>query len=690
MHKFLIKYFCFCFAFFVFFSSGYVDSQDGLQYLAVSRRMYYDHTFEMPIASFDTDDNIHMSTIIGKDGKIYSITGLGYSLALLPAVVLEHLLSIVAKTAPIAAFPLQHDWPVLLFASMSNAFFGALLTIGMYKFLRELEFDHKKSVYLSFLLILTSNLFIYTKHTFAHMLFTSFLLWTFYLIKKHSLTRKKTYLLFAGLAYGVVVISYNQTFIFAAPALVLYYFLLNKKQPALQEFLLSVKKGFYVVLGIIPFFLVYVVFDKLRLAATGLETISASAAAQITQFPPAYVIFEGIWGLLLSPGKSIFLFSPVLLILVLFWHRLEKKWTPEIISFGVLFLTYLWFISTLLGGTDYLVWHGDSSWGPRYMVATLPFLLLLVALIFKEMTKSERKIVFYPLVVLGMWVNLMGSSLPYQIRFAGLQTDTFFNGRNFTVYEYGNLIPRYSPVFLQSKKFIRRLIELPNLYSHGDYNVRLIDGFEYPFNTGWMNWREVLPRATILFDVPNGTNIDQLSLQIKNFQIDKSSSYSAELRFAINDVEIMPVPRAVIAIEEEANLMLDVSDIDLEKTDNRLNILANFTSTSSAQLEERQVLFLQLLRVNAEQQNIETLDYPYVSPISKRLSNIDYSYWGKIQSNPWAIWHMHSGIYEKVFDFWWLRPLHYWDLPKKIFGLLFVIDVSTIIYFGIKVFRRTK
>ncbi len=665
------------------FSSGFVDSQDGLLYLTISRRMYYDHTFEMPDATFQDGTNIHMSTMKGGEGKMYAITGLGYSLALLPAVFIEDVFLQLSNQKPIAAFPLENDWPVLLFASFTNSFFGALLTTGMFLYLVSLSLKKKQALVLSFIFLVSSNLFVYTKHTFAHMMFISFLVWTFYFLKRAVQKNKDIFYVLSGACFGVVVISYNQSFIFTLPALATYFFLLQKKESWLPRLKNSVKQGVRVLLGAAPFFATYLWFNRVRFSGTGVESFIEAAQFESTFLPPAYIVFEGLWGVLFSPGKSVFLFSPLLLLLVLFWFKLDrKKFFAEIISFVVLFLTYVWFIGTLMGGVDNPVWHGDSSWGPRYLLATVPFLLLLVGTIVVKLTKRQKVVVFLPLFLLGLWLSIVGTFLPYQIRFQGLQTNARFNGRDFNVSEYGNEIPRYSPAFSQTKQFVKRVLHFQSQYDHGVYDVRLFDGFDYPFDLGWMIWRGMKPYAQISFD-RGSKPIDSISFQIKNHQMDPTSSISAQLQFILNGEKIDPIVATILPVETELEFILETKNKTLKPYDNSLEIESEFIGTSSASIEKKQVLFLQILRINGEIQNIHTLDFPYISPVSQGISKIEYGYWGAKQQDPWVIWHMHSGIFEKTFDIWWLRPYHYWDLPKGFFAVLLGIILTSAVYFGI-------
>ncbi|MGD9129825.1 MAG: hypothetical protein PVJ09_05055 [Candidatus Woesebacteria bacterium] len=700
LNRFIVNYFFFCFFFFTFFASGMVDSQDGFQYLTIARRMYYDHTFEMPIEG-SPNNNLAMNSRPGKDGKIYSMTGLAYSLAFIPAVIIEDFFLKLANQKPLSGFPLQSDWPILLVASMTNAFFGALLVVTLYQYLRSFAISHKQSIFLSFIAMLSTNLFVYTKHVYPHMMFTSFLTLAFYFIRLHSLRNKKIknkllkakYLFFAGLSYGVVIITYNPTFIFSALPLILYYLLLEKQKFNLKKIKLNIKilkqiiiDAFYALLGILPFCLIYFYFNIIRFGSAIYTGYDASLT--ISKFPAPYVIFEGIWGVLFSPGRSIFVYSPILLMLIFFWWKLKKNLSPEIVSFFLLTLIYVYFIGTNKGGPNFLVWHGEMSWGNRYMVAILPFLFILIAKIYQNLSRYNKYLVFFPLVIVGLYVQLLGIFLPYQLKRGALPADVFINEVNLNYGEYPNFIPRYSAIFKMSKIMLKRLIKLRSIYDHGDYNLRLYDGYDSPLNLGWTKIRELMPNAYMSFDDNNKNKIRDLSLQFKNYQMEQTSTYSAQISFNLNNHDLVE-STIVVPANENRKINLQLSEEKFKNKNNILRIDTHYIGTSSARLKDKQIVSLENMQINDLSQNIDTLNYPYVSPISASLYGTEYHYWGNKEQDPWEIWRVHSRIFEQTFDLWWLRPFHYWDLPKNLFFVLFILNLIGIGFFARKIYTTT-
>lgn len=684
--RFLLVYFFFCFSFFLFFSSGFIDSQDGFQYLVVARQMYYNKTFEMPKESHKNDQNIHMSLMPTNDGRVYSPTGIGYSTSLLPAVFLEDVFLRLSDQKPISSFPLSSDWPVLLFASMTNSFWGAIFVITIYLYLRELKLTHKDSLLLSFLFALGSNIFVYIHYSFPHMMFVALMILSLFFFKKYSRTKKIRDIFLSGFFLGGVVLTYNPTAAFISPAYPIYYLLINKLKFSKVYFKKLISDLGVFLLSFLPLLFIYIAFNKIRLGGTGITSYGDNAFEFMSSFPQAYVILEGLWGLLLSPGKSIFIYTPLLFLLIIFWFKIKRTIFPELFAALSVFVVYFWNIGTLLGGPDYLVWHGESSWGPRYVLPILPLFFLVIAYVYTQLSKKQKLFIFYPLVILGFYINLLAVVLPYQIKFAGLEVDLTLNGKDYNVYQYGNHIPRYMPAFKMSKTLFKRIKNIPITFNHGTHNVRLIDGFDYPFDLGWSVWRGMQPLSVLTFDNPD-SSIDKLSLQVRNHNIDPSSSASAQLSFLLNGA---PIHSEEVIIDEEKEIILPLDKSELKSKGNILQIESEYEATSSAFIKKKQALFLQTFRINDLAQNIQTIDYPYVSPISKSLFGVKYYFWGEQETDPWSIWHMHSGVYEQTFDIWWIRPLHYWDYPKTFFAILFLLNVGGIIFFANKTLKYSE
>jgi hypothetical protein len=84
-------------------------------------------------------------------------------------------------------------------------------------------------------------------------------------------------------------------------------------------------------------------------------------------------ILEGMYGLYLSPGKSLFLYAPVALVALAALPFSARRRAPEI---GLLLAIIA--ANTIIFAR-FQAWAGDHAWGPRYLYIVLPLFALLLA-----------------------------------------------------------------------------------------------------------------------------------------------------------------------------------------------------------------------------------------------------------------------------------------------------------------------
>jgi hypothetical protein len=126
----------------------------------------------------------------------------------------------------------------------------------------------------------------------------------------------------------------------------------------------------------------------------------------------------GIAGLLLSPGKSIFIYSPPTVLALLGIYQLARR-DPRlgqaiIATSGI----YLVLISSLS------FYGGDWCWGPRYFVAILP--LFGLGFPFLRFDTASRRMGVRTLVLVGLGVQLLAISVDHHRFFYGLSLPRFF------------------------------------------------------------------------------------------------------------------------------------------------------------------------------------------------------------------------------------------------------------------------
>jgi hypothetical protein len=110
----------------------------------------------------------------------------------------------------------------------------------------------------------------------------------------------------------------------------------------------------------------------------------------------------GAIGLLFSPGKSVFLYSPPLLLAVFGWRHLRARHRSLARTIAIIVGVHFALIASLT------FWGGDWAWGPRYIVVTLPLICLSLPFV------RVRRAVTVAIVGVGLCVQLLAISVDHQ------------------------------------------------------------------------------------------------------------------------------------------------------------------------------------------------------------------------------------------------------------------------------------
>jgi hypothetical protein len=115
-------------------------------------------------------------------------------------------------------------------------------------------------------------------------------------------------------------------------------------------------------------------------------------------------LLTGLAGQLVSPGKGIVFFAPVVVVALLGWRRFarEQRWFAGAV--GLAALGYLVFHAMLVN------WSGAQAWGPRFLVPVFPLIMLPLGYVLAGWAGWGwlRRGAVAVLVVAGFGVNLPG------------------------------------------------------------------------------------------------------------------------------------------------------------------------------------------------------------------------------------------------------------------------------------------
>jgi len=312
----------------------------------------------------------------GLHGRIYAQYTLGQTTAMIPLYLLGRRLAGLAHTdcaAPVAP-PI-----VLLTCKLLGPILGALLAVLFYVTARLLAYRRRVALALTTLLTFGTSLWPDVQSNLEHTMESLFLLAAAYAalrytrqvdIERRTSNVGRLWLVAMGLAGGLVFVT-RVAGVIALPLLALYLLLLHRRRwPGAWQRPLARDLALF-ALGALPAIVVNAAYDAARFGSP-LLTNPPSKPDQSLGFPP----WLGLPDLLVSPGKGLLWYTPAVLLLVLaarpFWRRCPQ---PALL-FALICGGYLLFYSNVT------YWHGDPAWGPRYLYATLPYLILPLGEVF--------------------------------------------------------------------------------------------------------------------------------------------------------------------------------------------------------------------------------------------------------------------------------------------------------------------
>ena len=146
-----------------------------------------------------------------------------------------------------------------------------------------------------------------------------------------------------------------------------------------------------------------------------------------------------LYGLLLSTGRGLIFFFPVAFLLPLAFWPFAKRHRREAALFVILIAAHIGFYAC------FRAWHGGSSWGPRYLLPIIPFLLLPLGVLLES--PEARPAPVKLLGIIGGIVQLPAALVNYHL-FVRFVCDNHIGDVIFFPRQPGDLLfsPTLSPI----------------------------------------------------------------------------------------------------------------------------------------------------------------------------------------------------------------------------------------------------
>lgn len=390
--------FLFFFSIYTFTMSGSINYGDEIEKYRVAQSIVERGEF-----SFRPTDQ---RNVVGAGGRTVSGYELGQTLVQVPFYALGKL----AYTL----FPVSDSNSLtMLIVGLHNPLVSALTIVLLFKTGAMLGFHFKTAFGLSIVFGLATIAFPYSRSFTREPLLTLLLLLPLFTSFQFSKTYANRWLFLTGLAVGYLAFT---KFIHGVviPVFLLYiaFVIFQREQQRGADRArtwIAILQGVVVVLlpGIVLLMVQSIyAFARFGSFTSGLGGLPANPINVIIQLLPFATPVEATLGLLFSIDKSIFLYSPPIVLGFLGWRR-WFRFQPRDALF-VLALVLIEFVPV----TMRYDWHGGSWWGPRYLVQITPLLILTVGFLFSasdDSTNRKWARILSGLAVIGFLIQLVGA-----------------------------------------------------------------------------------------------------------------------------------------------------------------------------------------------------------------------------------------------------------------------------------------
>ena len=365
----------------------------------------------------------------GRGGKLQSWYSMGQSLILLPPDIIG---AYVARLPIFAEYddtdPSVRD---IVVTYTINTLITVLTALVCFRFLKQLNFSVRQSVIGVLALLLATTHLHYTQNMMENNYIFLLTLIGFCYQYEWLRTGNRRALLLGSAAFGLNLLTRLPTgldLLAGGLFLLLVLWLQGVRGRDLWDrcrSYIAVALPVYVFFGLIDRLYQYHRFGTFL--HTYITFIGRETRMMNPSLPPNYP-FEtpwhvGFFGALFKPEKSIFLFDPLLVLMILLCVVAWKRFTPSVKAYAImsvpLLLAYMSFYAR------YTVWSGDFAWGDRYVSTTVELVsLLAVPLLLRHREQVGRAVWTIGLALLAISTLIQIASLAFWVPLEIYQMET--------------------------------------------------------------------------------------------------------------------------------------------------------------------------------------------------------------------------------------------------------------------------
>jgi hypothetical protein len=330
--------------------------------------------------------NVHnMDAHRGADGRYYSPYGIGHPIYAVPFYLAGRVTEQVTGLGVGKPEAIRKAFFVL-----GNAVAAALTVWLTFLFALRLGGTSRAAAATALTLGFATLLWPYARMGFNAPLSALTVLWGTYSVWVGARDRRQAMLWFGGVGFACALLVRHELVLATVPA---GLWILFESRGRLQE---AFRKTMPVAIPVAAALLLTLYYNQVRF---GNPWDTGYLRDGTTTFGPLWV---GLLGFVASPGRSLFLFAPVTLLglpaLAGMWRR--DRATAVLLGGNIAVLTVFY--------ASQLYWDADRSYGPRYLVAILPFLCLPLAAWFDLPRSATTRRVLVGVVAISVLAQAPG------------------------------------------------------------------------------------------------------------------------------------------------------------------------------------------------------------------------------------------------------------------------------------------
>ena len=314
----------------------------------------------------------------GKDGRLYGLAPLLQSAIHVPGAALQR--SLAGRYPPY--------WQILwrFTSHLAPTLLGTLSCVLFFGLCRRLGMRPIPAAASTLALALATSVWVYSRYPYSETLqlatFTGFFA-KLLDVRKDPTWRQAVWL---GVWAGLLV-NAKPVFLLSGigAGLFLAWELRRNWRALVLVALVSVAASF-------PFGAVYLWYNYIRWGSIyftgyGLAFAGSGVSSSVQQVGiPHESPLVGLYGMFFSPGKSIFLYCPPLIVAAIGFLRFTKRFRYVVLAMVLTVLPSLYLHAQMIS------WAGDYAWGPRYMTSALAVLLLPAGFLIQDLLDQASRL----------------------------------------------------------------------------------------------------------------------------------------------------------------------------------------------------------------------------------------------------------------------------------------------------------